>query len=78
MFGVYLLHDNSLIRNFLWNKLLNIKVHYNEFGFIAYALGTSLLILIICILFDLCRITIENYISERYLQDKIFSHKEKS
>ena len=70
VFGVYLLHDNSLTRDFLWNKLLNIKVHYDEFGFIAYALGTSFLILITCILIDLCRITIENYISERYLQKK--------
>lgn len=60
MFGVYLLHDNKLVRPFLWHETLKMHSHMTSPWFALWALGLSLAVFAACIVVDklfsyLCR-----------------------
>ncbi len=55
MFGVYLIHDVNLVRRWLWPQVIRPFDHYNDWYFILYCLGASLLVLIVCSLIDYAR-----------------------
>jgi len=57
-FGVYLIHDNTLIRPLLWNNLLNVKekIELPTIQLIVYILLVSSVIYLITTLIDFIRI----------------------
>lgn len=74
-FGVYLIHDNSLVRNLIWNKefLLFTSDSYHIPMFL-HCLTYSFVIFIICIFIDYIRTLIFKKIRIDYLLDNIISY----
>lgn len=54
-FGVYLIHDNILVRPYLWNKIFQVSFHYGKSGFILFAVKVVFMVYIICTAVDLVR-----------------------
>lgn len=54
-FGVYLIHDNVLVRPYLWNEIFQVSCHYGKNGFVLFAVKVVFLIYIICTVLDLLR-----------------------
>lgn len=55
-FGVYLIHDNSFIRNILWYKnLFLFESFFDTYYFVPYLLVISILIFVICVCIDKIR-----------------------
>ncbi len=54
-FGVYLIHDHSIIRKFLWIKVFKVASYQDSLLLIPYSIGVVLLIFIICTFLDLLR-----------------------
>lgn len=54
-FGVYLIHDNVLVRPYLWNEVFQISFHYGKGGFVFFAIKVVFSIYIICTVVDLFR-----------------------
>lgn len=52
MFGVYLIHDNDIIRSYLWNVWLRVSEYMTSPYFIFKALGISVFVLICCVFID--------------------------
>jgi len=52
MFGVYLLHDNNLIRPYLWHTLLNMDIAMNSPYFGIWAILISICVFCLCIVLD--------------------------
>ena len=52
VFAVYLIHDNSLVRPFLWQKLFNVVQYITSPCFVFYMIGITLVIFITCIFID--------------------------
>ena len=55
-FGVYLIHDNNYMRDYLWNTLFKYEVIMDKWYFMLYVIGFCLLVYIICTLIELIRI----------------------
>lgn len=64
MLGVYLLHDNMMLRDVLWGKLFQVEVCFSSQWFVCFALGSGILILIICSAIDYAR----NRFLEKYIR----------
>ncbi len=59
-FGVYLIHDNPIIRLFLWEIIVGCTQYSDKPYMIVSCIGTTLLIFVACSIIDLIRIcTIE-------------------
>ena len=54
-FGIYLIHENSYVREFLWNDLLNTKLYANNSWGIAITVLIVIGVYIVCTLIDLIR-----------------------
>ena len=54
-FGVYLIHDNLIIRPFLWKTLLNTSSYYNSVYLILFAIVALVLIYAACTGIDFIR-----------------------
>ena len=46
--GIYLIHDNELLRYIIWNKLFPIDLYFTKWYFPIYAIIKILLVFIIC------------------------------
>ena len=57
-FGVYLIHDNKLMRNLLWVKIFKNQSYANSNKLILYSIETILIVYILCTFIDLIRIYI--------------------
>ena len=57
-FGVYLIHDNKLMRNFLWVKIFKNQSYTNSNKLVLYSIAVILIVYILCTLIDLIRIHI--------------------
>ena len=55
-FGVYLIHDNPLVRQVLWTRIFNIKEIYNSSLFIPYAFLIVLTVFLACTLIEFLRL----------------------
>ena len=64
VFGVYLIHDNPLIKYWLWRDLLNTKQFYASEYLFIYAVICTVLIFIVCGSIDYCRI--------KFIEEPIF------
>lgn len=56
VFGVYLIHDNPLIKPWLWGDVLHTRMFYESDYLFAYAVICTVLIFIVCGSIDYCRI----------------------
>lgn len=54
-FGIYLIHDNYLIRSFVWNDLLNVTQYFNSNLIYIMSILSILLVFFICSLIELLR-----------------------
>ncbi len=62
-FGIYLIHDSNLLRNFIWQDLLQVKDWYNSPFFPLYAVVMVLLVFSVCGFIDFLRF---KYLEPRY------------
>lgn len=51
MFGVYLIHDNFIVRGFIWNYLWIINFINSKY-FLLHAISIGILIFMVCIALD--------------------------
>lgn len=58
VFGVYLIHDNPLIRQWLWENILHTRQFYDSYYLFVYAFICTILIFIVCGSMDYCRIKV--------------------
>ena len=59
-FGVYLIHDNNIVRPFLWGTIFKNAAYQNTFLLIPYSIGVACLVYAVCTMIDLFRqVTIE-------------------
>ena len=56
MFGVYLIHDNPLVKNFIWNSLFHNAEYTNAPNLWAHALWVIPIVLMSCAVIDWVRI----------------------
>ena len=63
MFGVYLIHENSLMRPFLWQKVFKNASFQNSPYLIPYSIGVVILVFVVCTLIELVRSKIFKIIS---------------
>lgn len=61
LFGVYLIHDNSYVRPFLWKTIFN-NAWFKSNLFIPYSIMVIALVFIICIAIEFFRI----YVLEKH------------
>ncbi len=61
-FGIYLIHDNYIIRNFIWKKVFKVSDYYNSnfLHFISYTLLVVLAIFIVCGIIEFIRKYVES------------------
>jgi len=69
--GVYLIHDNSLIRQHLYTFLGISGTTINNMSFIPYLLFVSVIVFIVCALIELIRQIIFKFIYNRKVSNKI-------
>ena len=58
MFGVYLIHDNPLVRNALWINIFKNQEYINSKFLILHAITAILSVFVVCIVIDYIRIII--------------------
>ena len=61
--GVYLIHDNPLIRPLLWNNLIHPKEYIQQPFLIPYCLATSIVVFAVCIGIEWLRAALSGFIS---------------
>ena len=54
-FGVYLIHDNSIVRSFLWGTVFKNSDYQDSVLLIPYSIAAALLVFAVCTLIDLLR-----------------------
>ena len=54
-FGVYLIHDNILFRDFLWNSILKEQMMYKSNWFIIYSIVAVMALYIVCLFIEILR-----------------------
>lgn len=54
-FGVYLLHDSNLLREYLWRDVFKNVLYQNSNSIIVYSMGVVILVYFVCTLIDLVR-----------------------
>ncbi len=55
MLGVYLIHENPLLRHWLWKTVFNVQQHLNESYFFVYAFAVIVSVFIVCTLIEIAR-----------------------
>lgn len=60
--GIYLIHDNPIIRPLLWNKWLNVNHYSQNKHFWIFAIGSVAIVFVICCVIELVRSFVEKYV----------------
>ena len=74
--GIYLIHDNYLLREIIWNKIAPISLYFNKCFFPIYAITKILAVFIICYIIVRVKQIILNK-PHNYLTNKIYNLLEK-
>ena len=62
-FAVYLIHNNPIISDWLWNSVVSSKDYFESLFFLLYMLGVTLLIFAVCSILEWLRLkAFDNYI----------------
>lgn len=74
--GIYLIHDNPLMREYLWKTIFKNQNHYFSSNLLIYSILTIFTVYLICMLIDLIR---QATIEKIYLKiaDKVYNKVEK-
>lgn len=77
-FGIYLIHDNDILRPFVWNGLFHVAKFYTSDHLAFHAIITALAVFTICGLVDFIRMKILdqplfNWLSPRIDKLEIYS-----
>lgn len=64
-FGVYLIHDNSFVRSFLWETVFQNAVFQDSILLVPYSIAVVSIVFILCTLLDLLR---QRVIERPYMQ----------
>lgn len=70
-FSVYLIHENRLLKYFLWHKIFRIKNFYESDFLILYMIFAIIVVFIGCMIFDLIRRNSIEKLFFRYVYPKI-------
>lgn len=54
-FGVYLIHDNVILRHYMWHTILNTSSYYNSSTLFLFVIVVSILIFVACTGIDFIR-----------------------
>lgn len=54
-FGIYLIHDNPYVRNYIWRDLFKVSSYINSPYLFLYSILVSSIIFIVCFIIDLLR-----------------------
>lgn len=54
-FGIYLIHDNYLMRKFIWTEYFKVYEHFEDDNLLFYSLKIIILVFIVCSLLDFVR-----------------------
>ena len=57
-FGIYLIHDHTLVRPFLWKKLLNCPFHFGLKHFWLFVICSIVLVFVVCFVIETIRMLI--------------------
>lgn len=60
--SVYLIHDNTFVRSALWDEIVRPTLFINEWFLIPYILIVSVLIMLVCVLIDMIRKHLEQFV----------------
>ncbi len=60
--GIYLIHDNSLIRPLLWGKWFNVNYHSLHNNFWIFAICSVVIVFIVCSIIEILRSLLEKLI----------------
>lgn len=55
VFGIYLIHDNTLVRPYLWNNVVHVQRYYEQEGFALFSVKIVIFIFVLCVMIDLLR-----------------------
>lgn len=71
-FGIYLIHDNILIRNFVWDNLFNINSFNKSIFLIPYLILIVIIVFVVCSIIELIRMYVieKRYIKLIYILEK--------
>ena len=72
-FGVYIIHDFPLIRNYVMKEAFVKVAHMNPIMMVLVILGFAVIIFVICALIDWIRLKIFNVLKVKALSEKITS-----
>lgn len=53
--GIYLIHDNKLVREFLWKNYFKVYEHFKDTNLLTYSLKIIILVFTICCILDFLR-----------------------
>lgn len=73
--GIYLIHDNFFVREFLWLKFFKVSEHFYDKYLLFYSLKIILLVFFVCMIIDFIRQILFKYTINIFLEkyfDKIF------
>ncbi len=65
-FGVYLIHDNPYIRNYIWKELFKVSSYINSPYLFLYSILITFIIFIVCTFIDLIRHLISILLAELF------------
>lgn len=64
IFGIYLIHDNGLLRNWIWNDIFKGYIYYDSSYLFLYSIICSIMVFSICGIIDFIRI--------KFIEEPIF------
>ena len=65
-FGVYLIHDNPYIRNYIWKELFKVSSYINSPYLFLYSILITFIVFIVCTFIDLIRRLISILLGELF------------
>ena len=66
--GIYLIHDNFLVREFLWLKFFKVSEHFYDKYLLFYSLKIIFLVFILCMIVDLSRQILFKYTVDKFME----------
>ena len=70
--GIYLIHDNDFLRNFLWNNVVPNNMFFDEWYFFLFAIAKVLIVFMVCLVMDRIRLLLFKNLCN-YLADNIYA-----
>lgn len=66
-FGIYLIHDNKLMRNFIWSTIFNVNSYLDKYYLPLYIIIVVLIVFFTCFFIERVRLYIEQMLETKFL-----------